>query len=147
MIRLNLPPVAFRYKDLNGKKAIFDILRKKYIVLTPEEWVRQHFIHFLINYCKYPRALIKVESGLRYHSLNGRSDIIVFDRRGRIFMLIECKSADYALTDKVFEQASRYNIHYAARYMVITNGLSHFCCRIAHDTGSYEFMDQLPVFE
>ncbi len=147
MICLNLPPVSFRYKDLNGKKAVFDILRKKYIILTPEEWVRQHFIHFLINHCRYPKALIKIESGLRYNSLNGRSDIIVFDRSGQVFMLIECKSSELSLSDKVFEQASRYNIHYKARYLVITNGLQHFCCRIIHETGSYEFVEQLPAFE
>ena len=147
MICLNLPPVSFRYKDLNGKKAIFDILRKKYIILTPEEWVRQHFVHFLINHCNYPKALIKVESGLHYNSLNGRSDIVVFDRSGQVFMLVECKSSELSLSDKVFEQASRYNIHYKARYLVITNGLQHFCCRIIRETSSYEFVDQLPVYE
>lgn len=147
MVRLNLPPASFRYKDLNGKKALFDILRKKFVVITPEEWVRQHFVHFLINYLNYPKSLIKVESGVNYNKLSGRSDILVYDRDGKVFMLIECKAPTVEITNKVFEQASRYNLNYKAGYLVVTNGIKHFCCSIAHESGAYKYLDNLPEFD
>lgn len=146
MQSLNLPPASLKYKKVNGKTAVFDILRKKYILLTPEEWVRQHFVHFLINSHKYPKSLIKLESGVKYNDLRGRSDILVYDRSAEIFMLVECKSPETPLNNKVFEQASRYNINYKAKFLVITNGLKHFCCGINHLDGSYEFMPQLPPY-
>lgn len=147
MVRLNLPPATFRYKELNGKKALFDILRKKFVVITPEEWVRQHFVHFLINYLNYPKSLIKVESGVNYNKLSGRSDVLVYDRTGKVFMLIECKAPNVEITNKVFEQASRYNLKYKAGYLVVTNGINHFCCSISHESGEYNYLDELPPFD
>jgi hypothetical protein len=147
MYNLNLPSVSLKFKEINGKKAIFDIVRKKYIILTPEEWVRQHFIHFLINKYQYPRSLIKIESGIRFNDITGRSDIIVYDRKGQVFLLVECKAPTIPLSNVVFEQASRYNQDYKAKYLLITNGLQHFCCEINHQTNSYTYMNDIPTFQ
>jgi hypothetical protein len=147
MYNLNLPSVSLKFKEINGKKAIFDIVRKKYIILTPEEWVRQHFIHFLINKYQYPRSLIKIESGIRFNDITGRSDIIVYDRKGQVFLLVECKAPTIPLSNVVFEQASRYNQDYKAKYLLITNGLQHFCCEINHQTNSYTYMNDIPIFQ
>lgn len=147
MYNLNLPPASLKFKEINGKKAIFDIVRKKYIILTPEEWVRQHFVHFLINHYHYPRSLIKIESGIRLNEMAGRSDIIVYNRQGQVFLLVECKAPTIPLSNAVFEQASRYNINYKANYLLITNGLQHLCCAINHKTNSYTYMDNIPAFQ
>jgi hypothetical protein len=147
MYNLNLPSVSLKFKEINGKKAIFDIVRKKYIILTPEEWVRQHFIHFLINKYQYPRSLIKIESGIRFNNIAGRSDIIVYDRKGQVFLLVECKAPTIPLSNIAFEQASRYNQDYKAKYLLITNGLQHFCCEINHQTNSYTYMNDIPTFQ
>jgi hypothetical protein len=146
MIPLNLPTSDFRFKELYGKKAIYDILRKKFVILTPEEWVRQHLIHFLINQYKYPKSLIKIETGLTYNEIGGRSDIIVYNREGKVFMLVECKAAEIQLTDSVFRQAGRYNQKYKAEHLAVTNGINHYCCRIDYTTGNYQFLDDFPVF-
>ncbi|MBX9850650.1 MAG: type I restriction enzyme HsdR N-terminal domain-containing protein [Cytophagaceae bacterium] len=146
MQRLNLPSFEYTIRENNGKASIFDILRKKFVVLTPEEWVRQHFVNLLITHYKYPRSLIKLESGLKYNEMNKRSDIKVFDRDGNLFLLVECKAADVAVSQKTFEQVSLYNSSLKSKYIAITNGLNHFCCCINHEEGKYEFMKDLPVF-
>lgn len=144
---LNLPPVQLKFDKINGKEAIFDILRKKYVILTPEEWVRQHFLHFLIYSCGYPRTLMKVESGVRYNELTGRTDIIIYNRSGSVFMIVECKAADVKLTNQVFEQAGRYNLQLKARFLTLTNGLRHICCQIDHVNGQFTFLNELPSYE
>jgi hypothetical protein len=146
MIKLNLPQFDIKIQDKDGKSEIFDIIRKKYVLLTPEEWVRQHFLHLLINHYKYPKSLIKIETGLKYNQLQKRSDIVVYDREGKPFLIVECKSTDVPLSQKTFEQITRYNFTLKSRYIVITNGLNHFCCSIDHGKGSYEFMKDLPPF-
>ena len=100
MHQLNLPSFDYKLKKADGKVWIFDVIRKKYIVLTPEEWVRQHFIHYLLHELKYPRSLVKIEGGLSYNTLSKRSDIVVFDRDGRPWMLVECKSPEFKLSEK-----------------------------------------------
>lgn len=147
MYNLNLPPAPLRFKEINGKKAIFDIVRKKYIILTPEEWVRQHFVHFLINNYHYPKSLIKIESGVRFNELAGRSDIIVYGRNGQVFLLVECKAPNVQLSNSVFEQASKYNQNYKANNLLITNGLQHYCCEINHQTNSYTYLEDIPAFQ
>jgi hypothetical protein len=146
MIKLNLPQFDIKIQDKDGKSEIFDIIRKKYIMLTPEEWVRQHFLHLLINHYKYPKSLIKIESGLKYNQLQKRSDIVVYDREGKPFLIVECKSTDVALSQKTFEQITTYNFTLKSRYIVLTNGLQHFCCSIDHEKGGYEFMKDLPPY-
>jgi hypothetical protein len=143
--KLNLPPFEFKIKEDEGKKFIYDTIRKNYFLLTPEEWVRQHFLHFLINHYHYPKGLIKIETGLRYNKLLKRSDIIIFDRNGRPFLLVECKSADHKLIQAGFDQAAMYNTTIKAPYIALTNGLKTYCCRINQETRHYEFMEDLPT--
>lgn len=147
MVKLNLPQFEFKVSNNDGKTLIFDILRKKFVVLTPEEWVRQHLIHFLITHRHFPKSLIKLESGVKYNDLNNRYDILVYDRAGKCCMVVECKSANVKITQKVFEQASRYNYTLKARYMIVSNGLQHYCCFIDHETKKVEFMNEIPEFD
>ncbi len=144
--KLNLPQFELKIKEEEGKIYIFDLLRKNYFLLTPEEWVRQHFIHLLINHYNYPKSLIKIESGLRYNKLLKRSDIIVYNRDGKPFLLVECKSAEIKLNNNGFEQASVYNKTIQSEFIVLTNGLSTFCCKINQETSQYEFINDLPPF-
>ncbi len=142
--KLNLPQFDVKIKKEEGKVLIFDGIRKNFFLLTPEEWVRQHFLRLLIDHYKYPRALIKVETGLRYNKLLKRSDIIIYDREGKPFLLVECKSADQKINQSSFDQASVYNMTIKARYIAITNGLKTFCCKISQETKKYEFIPDLP---
>lgn len=144
---LNLPSFNIPIEEKEGKKVVFDILRKKSILLTPEEWVRQNFIHFLIHKHNYPKGLIKVESGLKYNNLNKRSDILVYDRSGNIFLLVECKAAYVPINQKVLEQAALYNFSLKARFLLVTNGMKHFCFEIDHENKSYAPVVELPCFE
>ncbi|HVD99381.1 MAG TPA: type I restriction enzyme HsdR N-terminal domain-containing protein [Cytophagaceae bacterium] len=113
--------------------------------MTPEEWVRQHFIHLLLNHYNYPKALIKIEGGLRYNKLLKRSDILVFDREGNPFLLVECKSADQKINQSSFDQAAVYNMTKKARYLAVTNGLNTYCCSIDHELKKFEFIADLPA--
>jgi hypothetical protein len=126
MIKLNLPEYFPKLLNQKGKIVIFDIIRKKYLILTPEEWVRQHFINYLINTLNYPKGLINVEGGLNYHSRMKRTDIIVFDNLGSPFILIECKAPNIPLDNEVVFQASVYNNIIKAPYVALTNGLQHY---------------------
>jgi hypothetical protein len=146
MHQLNLPICELKLRKNGQKTEVFDIIRKKYLILTDEEWVRQHFVHFLINHLNYPKSLISLESGLKYNRLQKRTDIIVFGRDGKPHMLVECKSPIVKLSQEVFYQAGCYNTVIKAEYMVATNGLVHYCCSIDHLSKSVKFLDQLPVF-
>lgn len=146
MIQLNLPTPDIRLKNEGDKTYVYDIIRKKYIWLSPEEWVRQHFIHFLINKYQYPSGLISVESGLKYNQLNKRSDIVVYDTTGNPFLLIECKSADIKISQATFNQAATYNQTLKAPYLAVSNGLKHYICHIDFKTGNYSFLKDFPAF-
>lgn len=125
---------------------IFDIIRKKYIVLTPEEWVRQHFIHFLISGKGYPRSLFKIESSLSFNKLQKRSDILVHDRQGKPWMLVECKSSSLKLSQKAFNQIAVYNMTVGAKYLAVTNGMVHYCCEAPALGTESKFLDVFPEF-
>lgn len=146
MENLNLPSYEYKLKKVDEKIYIYDILRRKYIVLTPEEWVRQHFIHFLINQYKYPKALIKLESGLNYNNVQKRTDIQVFNRDGKLMMIVECKAPYIELDQSVFRQAATYNQVLKADYLTITNGMLFHCCKTNWENRSLEFMEDLPLF-
>jgi hypothetical protein len=146
MVKLNLPPFNFELKHDQDKILIFDLLRKRYVVLTPEEWVRQHFTNYLITHLNYPRALIKVEGGLLFNKLQKRSDIVVFNREGSPWMVIECKAPDLKLSHRTVHQASIYNHSLKAKYLVITNGLSHICCEIDWINSKTMVMDSMPPY-
>lgn len=127
MFKLNLPDFKPTTRKEEGKVWIFDMIRKKYIVLTPEEWVRQHFIHYLINHLKYPKTLFKIESSLTYNKLQKRSDIVIHDRDGKPWMLVECKAPNIKLTQKAFNQVAVYNMTIGARFVAVTNGMVQYC--------------------
>jgi hypothetical protein len=147
MVRLNLPEFECKIQNSEGKTLIFDQIRKKYVVLTPEEWVRQHVIHFFTEHLKYPRSLIKVEGGMSYNSLRKRSDIVVFDRGGNCFIVVECKSFSEKINQKTILQASSYFKTKNSRFLIATNGLDHFCFMRNKETGLLELMKEFPAFE
>jgi hypothetical protein len=127
MVKLNLPSFHIELKKEQDRVQIFDLLRKRYVVLTPEEWVRQHFIHYLIDHLRYPKSLIKLEGGLIFNKLQKRSDIVIFDRNGQPWMIVECKAPTQKISERTIHQASVYNYTLKAKFLVVTNGLEHFC--------------------
>ena len=147
MQKLNLPEFKPTLKKEEGKIWIFDMIRKKYLVLTPEEWVRQHFIHYLIAELKYPKSLFRIESSLTYNKLQKRSDILVFNREAKPWMLIECKSPDIKLSQKAFNQVAVYNMTVNAKFVAVTNGLVHYCCEAAKEGEQAIFLESFPVFD
>jgi type I site-specific restriction endonuclease len=136
----------FKFKEIEGKQHIYDTLRNKYILLTPEEWVRQNMLWSLINELKYPKSLIKLEGGLSYNKLQKRTDIVVFDRTGKPFLLVECKAQEVPIDQKVVEQASRYNLIHKAPYICVTNGVKTFCFHIDFENNKTIQLKQLPDF-
>jgi predicted type IV restriction endonuclease len=146
VLALNLPSIAAATKKDQGKVWIFDIIRKKYIVLTPEEWVRQHFVHYLIHNLNYPKALFRVEGSLTYNRLQKRSDILIHDREGKPWMLVECKSPSIKLTQKAFNQIAVYNMTIGAKFLAVTNGMVHYCCEAAPAGVEVKFMNDFPVY-
>ena len=147
MVKLNLPYFEVSIKQDDGKLLIFDSLRKRHVILTPEEWVRQHFIHYLIHHLKYPRALIRVEGGLIFNTLHKRSDIVVFDRKGKPWMVIECKAPDLKLSKRTVLQASTYNHSLKAKYLIITNGMKHICCLIDWANSHTVVVGDMPEYD
>jgi type I site-specific restriction endonuclease len=133
MIQLNLPEIDCNIRKNKGKVEIFDVIRRKFIVLTPEEWVRQHVIHFLINERSYPRSLMKIEGGLSYNTRAKRSDIVIYNREGAPYFLVECKTFQSELTQAAMNQAAVYNQSLKARYIMITNGLKHYCAEFRQE--------------
>ncbi|SHG18850.1 type I restriction enzyme HsdR N-terminal domain-containing protein [Pedobacter caeni] len=143
---LNLPPYPFKITLKDNRHFIFDEIRKKHLVLTPEEWVRQHFIQFLILEKKFPKTLIQIEGGLNLNQLQKRSDIVIFNTSGERLMVIECKAPSVNITQAVFDQASRYNSVYKAKWLVVTNGLKHCYARIDHIEEKFQFSPELPQY-
>ena len=147
MIKLNLPAFDCVVKKEEGKIFILDQIRKKYLVLTPEEWVRQHFINYLITELKYPKALMKIEGGLTFNKLSKRSDIVVFNRDGQPWMIVECKSPTQKLSRSTVHQASVYNHTLKARYLTVTNGMGHICCEVNWNESKTAILKELPAFK
>lgn len=146
MVNLNLPAFEYKVKKAGGKLWIFDIIRKKYVVLLPEEWVRQHFVNYLINHLQYPKSLIKVEGGLTFNTLKKRSDIVVFDRNANPWLIVECKAPQVKLQDDVVFQASVYNQTLKAKYLVVTNGFSHYYAEVNWVTKTANSLPSMPSF-
>ena len=146
MIKLNLPDFDYKLKKAEGKVWIFDVIRKKYLVLTPEEWVRQHVVHFLITHKKYPKTLIKLEGALNYNQLQKRSDIVVFDRAGRPWMIVECKAPAIPITIATLEQVSVYNAALKASFIGVTNGLGFYTAHTDWTNGKSSILTELPAF-
>jgi hypothetical protein len=143
---LNLPPYPFKITDENGQLSLFDEIRKKNIIITPEEWVRQHFVQYLIRLKHYPKTLIKLEGGHKLNGMQKRSDIVVFDPAGEKILLVECKAPSVAIDQKVFDQIARYNIVHKIALLAVTNGLKHYYCRINFAEQRYKFIEELPDY-
>ena len=146
MQKLNFPSFPIKINKREEKDFVFDIIRKKYVLLTPEEWVRQHVVNFLIQYKGYARSLMKVESGHHYNTLQKRTDVLVY-RSGENpepLLLVECKSADQKLNEAVLRQVSVYNQQIKAPYLVATNGLEVYCWKVDFEEGSYYFLEDIP---
>jgi hypothetical protein len=146
MQQLNFPSYNFRFKNSENKVSIFDDIRKKFIILTPEEWVRQHIVQFLLQEKKYPKSYINVEKLIKVNDLNKRYDIVVFKPNGELFLLIECKSPDVKITQETFDQIARYNLKLNAQFLMVTNGLNHYFCQMDFEKETYIFLEELPFF-
>lgn len=146
MQELNLPAYPIKIKEEGGKQLIFDFIRKKYLVLTPEEWVRQNFVQYLILEKKYPASLIAIEKGLKLNELQKRADAVVYDNNGEAIVLVEFKAPKVKITEATFEQISRYNIVFKVPYLIVSNGLNHYCCKINFEENSFEFIKEVPPY-
>ncbi len=144
---LNLPSYPFDVRMRDGKEYLFDPVRKKEVRLTPEEWVRQHFIRYLHHHLGYPLTWMQVEKEFSWNGFSLRSDILVLTREAVPAMIVECKAPEVQLTDEVFAQIARYNLPYQVPFLVVTNGMVHYCCRMDYEKGSYRFLDAIPYYE
>ncbi|HNP17844.1 MAG TPA: type I restriction enzyme HsdR N-terminal domain-containing protein [Fulvivirga sp.] len=146
MLKLNLPEFQCNIRKNEGNIEIFDIIRKKYVILQPEEWVRQHIVHYLINHLNYPKSLIKVESGLYYNKLSKRTDVVAYNPDGTSQLLVECKSFNVKINQLALDQLSLYNAKLKSKYLLLTNGINHFCCELS-ERGDYKFIDNIPNYK
>lgn len=143
---LNFPPYSFRFKSSENTVSIFDEIRKKFVVLQPEEWVRQHTIHYLIQTKGYPKIRVNVEKQLQVNQLKRRYDIVVYNPQGEVDILVECKAPDITITQEVFDQIAQYNYKLKANYLMVTNGLSHYYCKTDYAREKYYFLKDIPDF-
>lgn len=144
MQELNFPHYTFKIKTSENKTVIFDIVRKKYLVLTPEEWVRQHVIHYLHFEKKYPLSLMSIEKQLKVNSLTRRTDVVVYNTMGNPFIIVECKAPSVSISQDTFDQIARYNLSLNANYLYVTNGLNHYYSMMDHLNQSFIFLHELP---
>ena len=145
---LNLPPFEAKIKEGKGNKlSIFDPLRNKYVALTPEEWVRQHFIHFLIEHKGYPQALLADEIAITLNGTSKRCDTVLYDIHMTPKMIVEYKAPNIPITQKVFDQITRYNMVLHVEYLIVSNGMNHYCCKIDLKENRYTFRQDIPAYE
>ncbi len=144
--KLNLAEYELITKKTEKGLAVFDIIRKKYILLSPEEHVRQQFIHFLIKEKKYPKGLLAVERKLKFYELTKRTDIVLYNRQGNVVVIVECKAPNVKISQETFDQIARYNMNFKAKYLIVTNGLKHYCCKPNYTDNTYEFLKDIPTF-
>ncbi len=146
MLSLNLPEFETKISLIKGKYAIWDVLRRKNVALTPEEWVRQHFIHYLIHHKGYPQSLMANEVQVSLNSTKKRCDTVLYRRDLTARMIIEYKAPDVEITQNVFDQITRYNMVLRADYLIVSNGLQHYCCKLDYQTNSYVFLKDIPAY-
>jgi len=146
-MEINLPPYDIKMREQGGKRQIFDFLRRKYVALTPEEWVRQHFVHFLINHKGYPQGLLANEVELKVGDKKLRCDTLLYNKALQPQMIIEYKAPHVEITQQVFNQITVYNHLLHVDFLVISNGLQHFCCRMDYDHQSYAFLQEIPDYQ
>jgi len=144
MLKLNFPDYTFRFKNNENKSLIFDVIRKKFVRLTPEEWVRQHVVHFLISDKHFSSSLINVEKQLILNNTKKRYDIVVFNSDGSIYLIVECKAPNISISQDTFDQIARYNLVANAKYLMVTNGSTHYYCRMDYENESFIFLEEVP---
>ena len=145
-VPLNLPSYPFKIKQEVSVTYIFDEIRKKFLVLTPEEWVRQHLVQYIVREKRYPKTLIKLEGGLKLNSLQKRSDVLVFNARGEKILMVECKAPSVKISQNVFDQIARYNIIHRVPLLAVSNGIEHYFCSINFEEKNYSFLKDLPEY-
>ena len=143
---LNLPIYKLKMRVVKETTKIFDVVRKKYLILTPEEWVRQNFIHYLNKDKNYPIGLMRVEQIVKYNSMKTRADIVLYHPEGNPRMIVECKSPDVKITQDTFYQIAKYNSQLKVDFLVVTNGMKHFCCEMDYINNNIEFLEVIPSF-
>jgi type I site-specific restriction endonuclease len=146
MPQLMLPKAVLKIKLVEGTTQVFDVVRKKYFVLTPEEWVRQHFIHFLNTKKAYPLGLMRVEKIIKYNNLRTRADIVLYNTEGNPKMIVECKAPNVRITQNSFNQIAKYNFQLMVDFLVVTNGFQHFCCKMDYKRDEIRFVEEIPSF-
>lgn len=146
MTNLNLPKYTFRIKNKENKLYIFDKIRKKDMVLTEEEWVRQNFVSYLHEDKKYPLSLIAVEKQCKVNDLIKRTDILVFNKTGTPHIIVECKAPQVQINQDTFDQIARYNMKLNATFLILTNGLQHYYCQMDHEAQRYTFLKEIPNY-
>ncbi|HTF03568.1 MAG TPA: type I restriction enzyme HsdR N-terminal domain-containing protein [Bacteroidia bacterium] len=146
MSQLNFPAYEFRIQPKGAGKEIFDDVRKRWVMLTPEEWVRQHVVQWLRTEKSYPASLMAIEKVIKVNTLSKRCDVICYHANLAPLVIVECKSPDVKITQDVFDQAARYNLTIGARYFLLTNGLQHFCCLLDHENQRWQFLEELPEY-
>lgn len=147
MLSLNLPPFDINVKKVNGKLSVFDPIRRKFVILTPEEWVRQHFVNFLLTEKGYSPSLICNEIQIILNNQKKRCDSVVYDRQMNPLVIIEYKSPDVNISQNVFDQIVRYNIVLKVKYLIVSNGLNHYCCRMNYEDQSFEYLPDIPLYK
>lgn len=147
MQQLNFPSFSFRFKNSENKVSIFDAIRKKFIILTPEEWVRQHVVQFLMIEKNYPKSLLNIEKVLQVNGLRKRYDIVVYNSDGTIHILIECKAPEVTISQSTFDQIAQYNMTLQSNYLMVTNGLNHYFCQMDNENEKYQFLTELPNYQ
>lgn len=143
---LNLPKYNIKLKKENNKAFIFDDLRKKYLVLTPEEWVRQHLVNFLITHKNFPKSLIVIEKGLVFNEMQKRADVLIYNKNLSPLLMVECKAPQVKISQKVFEQITAYNLVFKVPYLLVSNGMNHYCCQIDFEQQKFTFLEDIPDF-
>ncbi len=146
MVQLSFPVYSFKTINTSGETKIFDRTRKKYVALTPEEWVRQHLIEYLVNEKGFPRNLLHVEAGLKLHTLRKRADLLAYNRQKIPLLLAECKAPSVVINQAVFDQIAMYNMVFHVPYLLLSNGLEHYCCRLNHEKKNYHFLPEIPSY-
>lgn len=143
---LSLPIYKLKLKTVEEKIHIFDEVRKKYLLLTPEEWVRQNFIHYLNKEKKYPLGLMGVEQMVKYNSLKTRADIVIYNLEGKPNVIVECKAPEVKITQDTFNQIAKYNSQLKVKYLIVTNGMKHFCCQMDYENNKIIFLEDVPAY-
>ena len=146
MLKLNLPPFDINVKKVNGRTSVFDLIRRKFVALTPEEWVRQHFVNFLVTEKSYPQTLIANEIQINLNGQKRRCDTVVYNREAEPVMIIEYKAPYVNVTQAVFDQIARYNIVLKVKYLIVSNGINHYCCRMDYQKQTYDYLPEIPSY-